>query len=60
VRRALPLGIAPDWTNVALTLVLGFLASIASLRLTRAWTLGVTLRGGAACALGCQLAFNQV
>jgi adenylate cyclase len=58
VRRALPLRSAPTWLDVALVLVLGLAAPVASLRLLPLRALGLALLLGGAFVLACQLAFD--
>jgi adenylate cyclase len=58
VRRGLPLTGAPGWLDVALILLLGLAAPLASLRLSPLRALGLALGIGAAFVIACQLAFD--
>ncbi len=58
VRRGLPLRHQPPWADVALIVLLGLAAPLASLRLAPLRALGLALALGAAYVVAGQLAFN--
>jgi adenylate cyclase len=58
VRSGLPLQQAPDWLDVALIVLLGMVAPVASLRLSPLRGIAIALALGALFAVAAQLAFN--